>query len=178
MNKFKFFISIIVSPIVLALLSTVATASGTSVLLSWNDSESRTNIIEFVEAVTNKSSPDYVPVTERIAVFDNDGTLWSEKPVYFQLLFAIDRVKALAPEHPEWRTTQPFKAVLENDMDALAESGEAGLLELVMATHAGNTTDEFSTIVTDWRAKTNHPRLPYRSQSLLGALRRRCRQSR
>jgi hypothetical protein len=114
-----------------------AVASDSSVLPSWNDNASRQNIIEFVEAVTNKSSPDYVPAAERIAVFDNDGTLWPEKPLYFQLLFAIDRVKELAPKHPEWKTTQPFKAVLENDMDALADSGKKGLLELVIATHAG-----------------------------------------
>ncbi|MFW2441099.1 MAG: HAD family hydrolase [Arenicellales bacterium] len=147
----------------LGLFAVNALASGTSALPSWNDNASRQNIIKFVEAVTNKSSPDFVPAAERIAVFDNDGTLWSEKPVYFQLLFAIDRVKMLAPKHPEWKTTQPFKAVLDNDMDALAGSGEKGLLELVMATHAGNTTEEFSRSVTDWLASAKHPRFkrPY-----------------
>jgi phosphoglycolate phosphatase-like HAD superfamily hydrolase len=94
---------------------------------------------------------------ERIAVFDNDGTLWSEKPVYFQLLFAMDRVKALAAQHPEWKEKQPFKSVLDNDMDALAKSGEKGLLELVMASHAGNTTTEFSDIVSAWVASARHP---------------------
>ena len=132
-------------------------------LPAWNDSPAKQNILSFVAAVTDKSGPDYVPPAERIAVFDNDGTLWSEQPAYFQLLFAIDRVKTLAPEHPEWKTTLPFKAVLENDMEALAESGEKGLLQLVMATHAGNTTEEFSQIVTEWLASARHPRFkrPY-----------------
>ena len=100
---------------------------------------------------------------ERIAVFDNDGALWSEKPAYFQLLFAIDRIKQLAPQHPEWKTTQPFKAVLDNDMEALADSGEKGLLQLVMASHAGMTTTEFEQIVGDWLMTARHPRFkrPY-----------------
>ncbi|MGB5765259.1 MAG: hypothetical protein WBM38_00865, partial [Arenicellales bacterium] len=125
----------------LGLFAMSAVAAEASTLPSWKDSDTRQNIIEFVEEVTTESSPDFVPVAERIAVFDNDGTLWSEKPIYFQLLFAIDRVKALAPEHPEWKTTQPFKAVLDNDMDALADAGEKGLLQLVMATHADMTTE-------------------------------------
>ena len=163
MNKFSVYGLQLFFITYLGLFSVSAIALDSSVLASWTDSTSRQNIIEFVEVVTTKSSPDYVPAAERIAVFDNDGTLWSEKPVYFQLLFAIDRVKALAPKHPEWKTTQPFKAVLENDMDALADSGEKGLLELVMATHAGNTTEEFSRIVTDWLADAKHPRFkrPY-----------------
>jgi phosphoserine phosphatase len=113
--------------------------------------------------VTDKNGKDYVEASERIAVFDNDGTLWSEKPVYFQLLFAIDRIKALAPQHPEWKTTQPFKAVLENDVKALAASGEKGLLQLVMASHAGMTTDEFEQIVKVWLATAKHPKFkrPY-----------------
>ncbi len=130
---------------------------------SWNEGMAKSNIIEFVSTVSNPSSPAYVPPEERIATFDNDGTLWSERPVYFQLLFAIDQVKALAPQHPEWQTTQPFQAVLENDMQALAASGEHGLLELVMATHAGNTTEEFAQTVKDWLATAQHPRFkrPY-----------------
>ncbi len=132
-------------------------------LPSWNEGAAKANIIEFVQAVTDKSSVDYVPPAERIATFDNDGTLWSERPVYFQLLFAIDRVKQLAPQHPEWKTTQPFKAVLDNDMQALAASGEKGLLQLVMVTHAGITTQEFSVIVKAWLATARHPRFnrPY-----------------
>jgi phosphoglycolate phosphatase-like HAD superfamily hydrolase len=113
--------------------------------------------------VTTPDNADFVAPDERIAVFDNDGTLWSEKPAYFQLLFAIDRIRQLAPQHPEWKTTQPFKAVLDNDMDALADSGEKGLLQLVMASHAGMTTTEFEQIVGDWLMTARHPRFkrPY-----------------
>src|SRR5690606_37619707 len=100
------------------------------------------SIIAFVEKVTNPASPDFVPEAERIAVFDNDGTLWSEQPVYAQLAFALDRIKELAPQHPEWKTKQPFKAALEGDMKTLAGAGTSGLLELVLASHAGVTTDE------------------------------------
>ena len=132
-------------------------------LASWNEGSAKQNILTFVAAVTDKSGPDYVAPAERIATFDNDGALWSERPVYFQLLFAMDRVKILAPQHPEWETTQPFKAVLEDDMQALAASGKKGLLQLIMATHAGMTTEEFSQIVNDWLATARHPRFnrPY-----------------
>ncbi len=126
-------------------------------LPSWNDGAARTTIVEFVERVTNPQGPDFVPEAERIAVFDNDGCLWSEKPAYFQLLFIVDRVRALAPDHPEWASTQPFQAVLEGDMEALAASGEHGILELVMATHAGMTTAEFEAIAADWMATARHP---------------------
>jgi len=126
-------------------------------LASWNDGKAKTAIMAFVQTVTTTGSEGFVPESERIAVFDNDGTLWSEKPAYFQLLFAIDRVKALAPEHPEWKTEQPFKAVLENDMKALAESGEKGLLQLVMASHAGMTTQEFEDIIREWITTAKHP---------------------
>jgi len=127
-------------------------------LPSWNEGKTKQSIVDFVNEVTDESNSNYVPAEERIATFDNDGTLWSEKPFYFQLFFAIDRVKELVPEHPEWKTTQPFKAVLENDMEKLFSFGEHGLLELVMATHAGMTTDEFEQIVKDWLAKAKHPR--------------------
>ena len=132
-------------------------------LPSWNDGPSKQTIVAFVTAVTEKGGTDYVPPAERIAVFDNDGTLWSEKPVYFQLLFAIDRIKTLSPQHPEWKTQQPFKAVLENDIDALAASGEKGLFELIMASHAGMTTDAFEQIVIKWLATAKHSRFnrPY-----------------
>lgn len=126
-------------------------------LPSWNDCASKTAIVDFVDRVTDSASPDFVPEPERIAVFDNDGTLWSEQPAYFQLFFAMDRVKAMAPEHPERATQQPFQAVLENDMEALAASGVHGILELVMATHAGMTTEEFEAIVSDWLATARHP---------------------
>jgi phosphoserine phosphatase len=139
------------------LLGTSATYAET-VLPSWNDGEAKKAIVAFVERVTTSGSPDFVPPPERIAVFDNDGTLWSEQPYYFQLAFAADRVRALAPKNPDWKNTQPFKAVLENDLQALVEAGEKGLLELIMATHAGITTEEFSRIVDDWVASARHPR--------------------
>ena len=126
-------------------------------LSSWNDGKSKTDIINFVKAVTDKNSPDFVVEKDRIATFDNDGTLWSEQPVYFQLFFAIDRVKALAPQHPEWKTTQPFQAVLEGDMKALMKSGKKGLLELVMTTHTGMSDEEFDAIVIEWIKTAKHP---------------------
>jgi len=126
-------------------------------LPSWNDGATKAAIVDFVHRVSDSTSSAFVPEAERIAVFDNDGTLWSERPVYFQLLFAIDRVKAMASDHPEWADTQPFKAVLDGDMEALAAAGEHGLLELVMATHAGMTTEEFEAVATDWLATARHP---------------------
>ncbi|MCF6225611.1 MAG: haloacid dehalogenase-like hydrolase [Xanthomonadales bacterium] len=129
----------------------------TDPLASWTEGATKQRITEFVNTVTDKTSPDFVPVNMRIATFDNDGTLWAEKPTYFQLLFIIDRVKAMAAEHPEWKTTQPFQAVLENDMAAMKASGEHGLIELAMATHSGMTTDEFEIIVNDWLASARHP---------------------
>jgi len=142
--------------VVVLLASTAATAAGP--LGSWNDGRTKTAIVDFVQAATTTGGADFIPVSERIAVFDNDGTLWPEKPAYFQLLFAIDRVKTLAPEHPEWRERQPFKAVLDGDLQALADAGEKGLLELVMATHAGMSTVEFARIVEDWIATARHPK--------------------
>ncbi len=144
------------------LLSTAAFATSDP-LASWNDGPSKNAITTFVKAVTDKSGPDYVQPSERIAVFDNDGTLWPEKPAYFQLFFAIDRVKEMAADHPEWKSTQPFQAVLEGDMETLAASGEKGLIELVMTTHAGMTSDEFTDIVNKWLQTAKHPTLkkPY-----------------
>ena len=132
-------------------------------LPSWNEGATKSAIINYVSEVTNAESENLIAISDRIATFDNDGNLWSEQPAYFQLFFAIDRVKALAPEHPEWKTEQPFKAVLENDMEELAKQGEHGILKLVMATHAGNTTDEFEAIVKAWLATAKHPRFnrPY-----------------
>jgi phosphoglycolate phosphatase-like HAD superfamily hydrolase len=132
-------------------------------LPSWNGGPAKTAIVEFVEAVTTEGGVNYVPPDARIATFDNDGTLWAEQPIYFQFAFALDRIKALAPQHPEWQDTQPFKAVLEGDPQALAASGEKGLLEIIAATHAGMTTDEFSATVADWLATARHPRFdrPY-----------------
>ena len=129
-----------------------------SALPSWNDGPAKKAIVDFVEKVTREGGPDYVAPAERIAVFDNDGTLWSEQPVYFQLAFALDRIKALADQHPEWKDKQPFKAVLENDMEALAKSGKRGLIELVMASHAGMSTEEFEKTASEWLAKAKHPK--------------------
>src|SRR5205823_976842 len=118
-------------------------------LPSWNDGKTKQAILDFVKKVTAKGNAEYVPPAQRIAVFDNDGTLWTEQPIYVQLAFALDRVKALAPQHPEWKDQQPFKAVLDGDMKALAEAGEKGVVEILMATHAGMSTEEFERIVKD-----------------------------
>ena len=142
---------------------TVQALAQTDPLPSWNDGATKQAITAFVARVTRQGNPDFVPPDERIATFDNDGTLWVEQPMYVQLAFALDRVKALAALHPEWKDTQPFKAVLEGDMKTLAASGEHGMAELVMATHAGMTSEEFQRIVIDWLATARDPRFkrPY-----------------
>ncbi len=134
-------------------------------LPSWNDGQAKAAIKKFVADVTTPGSPDFVPPLERIATFDNDGTLWCEMPIYVQCAFAIDRVHELAPLHPEWKDRQPFKAVLENNKEAIIAGGEVGLVEIVMATHTGITPDRFEQIVRDWLAKARHPRFhrPYTS---------------
>ena len=132
-------------------------------LPSWNDGTTRNAIIDYVTDVTDENSSNFIPVIDRIATFDNDGNLWSEQPAYFQLFFAIDRVKTLAENNPEWKDKQPFKAVLEDDMKTLMSYGEHGLLEIVMASHAGNTVEEFEQIVKEWLTVAKHPRFnqPY-----------------
>jgi hypothetical protein len=135
----------------------VTRAAAEEPLPSWNDTDHKKAIVAFVEKVTKEGTPDFVPVPERIATFDNDGTLWSEQPLYFQFYFVIDRVKALAPKHAEWKTKEPFGALLKGDMKAVMASGEKGLMALVAATHAGLTTDEFSKSVADWIATAKHP---------------------
>lgn len=127
-------------------------------LPSWNHTAPKQAIIEFVEKVTQQGASDFVPVPERIAVFDNDGTLWSEQPAYFQLFFAIDRIKALAPKHPEWQTEEPFASLLKGDMKTALAGGEKALFDIIMATHAGLTTEEFETVVADWIATAKHPK--------------------
>jgi phosphoserine phosphatase len=127
-------------------------------LPSWNDTAPKKAIVAFVEKVTKEGSPDFVAVPERIATFDNDGCLWAEQPMYFQLLFALDRVKALAPQHPEWKTQEPFASLLKGDMKAALTGGEHAIVEIVMATHAGITTEEFEQIVKDWFATARHPK--------------------
>jgi phosphoglycolate phosphatase-like HAD superfamily hydrolase len=133
-------------------------AAGAPALESWNDTAPKTAIVAFVERVTKQGSADFVPVPERIAVFDNDGTLWAEQPMYFQLAFMFDRVKALAPEHPEWKTREPFASLLKGDMKGVLGGGEKGLMELMAATHAGMTTEEFSRSVSDWIATAKNPK--------------------
>lgn len=126
-------------------------------LASWTKSETKTAIVNYVSSVTQPESDYFIPVEDRIAVFDNDGTLWSEKPLYFQLFFILDRVKEMADEHPEWKDEQPFKAVLENDMKALLHSGEEGLIKLMMATHSGMSTEAFKDLVKQWAQSAKHP---------------------
>ena len=135
-----------------------ASAKAEDPLASWNDVASKKAIIAFVEEVVDPGSSHFILEAERIATFDNDGTLWSEQPVYFQLAFAIDRVKALAPQHPEWNEKQPFKAILEGDVETALAGGEHAILELVMATHSGITTEAFAETVRDWIETARHPR--------------------
>ncbi len=136
----------------------VTTADAQDPLPSWNDGPAKQAITDFVAKVTKEGSPDFVPVPERIATFDNDGTLWCEQPMYFQLLFALDRVKALAPQHPEWKDKEPFASLLKGDVKAALAGGEHAIAEIIMATHAGMTTEEFEKIVTDWIATAKHPK--------------------
>ena len=136
----------------------------TDPLPSWNDGAVKKSITEFVSRVTADGTPDFVPVPERVATFDNDGTLWCEQPVYFQGAFASDRIKAMVPQHPEWKTTQPFKGLLERDMKAVAASGEKGVLQILAASHSGMTTDEFRTSVLEWLATARHHAQLYRSR--------------
>lgn len=132
-------------------------------LPSWNDGAAKKSITDFVSRVTTQGQPDYVVPASRIAVFDNDGTLWCEQPVYFQAAFAFDRIKAMAPQHPEWKQQQPFKAFLEGDKKMLAAQDEKGVLTLLAAAHSNMTTDEFAKAVADWLAGARHPRFgrPY-----------------
>jgi hypothetical protein len=144
--------------VLFALASAVLPARAADPLPSWNDTAPRQAIIDFVRRVTTPGSPDFVPAAERIATFDNDGTLWAEQPVYFQALFVFDRIRELAPQHPEWKSTEPFAAALRGDLHAALAGGEHALLEMVMATHAGMTTEEFSDAVEDWIANARHPK--------------------
>lgn len=142
---------------VVAVVGATSAACGADPLPSWNDTDAKQAIVSFVEKVTTTGSPEYVPPAERIATFDNDGTLWGEQPVYVQLLFVFDRIKALAPQHPEWKTTEPFAGAMQGDLKAVAATGEEGLAKLLAATHAGMTTEEFTEIVDKWIATARHP---------------------
>jgi len=149
MNKFLYAITI---------LLLTANTFAADLLPSWNNTPTKKTLVEFVAKVTKTGSPDYVDPAQRIAVFDNDGTLWAEQPFYFQALFAFDRVKALAPSHPEWKTQEPFASVIKGDMAGALAGGEKALVELIMATHANMTTDEFAGVVRDWVATAKHPK--------------------
>lgn len=138
--------------VILALAAATASAQP-DVLPSWNDTGAKQALLDFVASVEAAG----IPAAERIAVFDNDGCLWAEQPAYFQLLFAVDRIKAMSPEHPEWETEEPFASLIKGDKAAVLAGGEKAILELVMATHAGMTTDEFRTIVEEWMATARHP---------------------
>src|SRR5439155_2814750 len=141
----------------LAFRATVAEAAAAP-LPSWNDTAPKKAIVAFVERVTKEGSPDFVPAAERIATFDNDGTLWCEQPMPVQLFFALDRVKALAPQHPEWKDKEPFASLLKGDVKGALAGGEPAIFQIVMATHAGMTTEEFEKIVRDWLATAKHPK--------------------
>jgi phosphoserine phosphatase len=147
----------------IATLAFASLAAAAEPLPSWNEGQAKRAIVGFVQRVTTAGGADFVAPPQRIAVFDNDGTLWAEQPMYVQLAFALYRVNALAPMHPEWKDKQPFKAALEGDLKTVAAGGEHALLELMMATHAGMTTEAFARVVTDWLATAKHPRFkrPY-----------------
>lgn len=154
----------IVKPAVLGLLvsfvlaqAALAEPARPDPLPSWQEGATKKAIVEFVSTVTKPGSKDFVPPSERIATFDNDGTLWAEQPMYFQLFFALDRVKALAPQHPEWKTQEPFASILKGDLKSALAGGDKAIMEIVAATHAGVTSDEFSKVVTDWLATAKHP---------------------
>ena len=154
---------IIAAALVCVLAFATAVARAADPLSSWNDGPAKRAIVEFVQATTDKSSPKFVPREARIATFDNDGTLWAEQPMYFQFFFALDRVKALAPQHPEWKDKEPFASLLKGDVKGALAGGERAMVEIVMATHAGMTTEEFEKIVKDWLATAKHPKFtrPY-----------------
>src|SRR5258705_6501047 len=143
-------------PILLA-LPALAQTGATDPLPSWSDTATKKAIVTFVERVTKQGSPELVPPAERIATFDNDGTLWAEQPIYFQLAFALDRVKALAPLHPEWKDKEPFASLLKGDLKGALAGGEAAIFEIVTVTHSGMTTVEFEQIVHDWISTAKHP---------------------
>ena len=155
---FRTFRNICLSLCLFTFLAATASLAGEDPLPSWNDTASKKAIVAFVEKVATPGSPDYVRPAERIATFDNDGTLWSEQPMYFQIVFAIDRVKALALQHPEWKTQEPFASVLKGDLKTALKGGEKALLQIVMASHAGMTTTEFENIVKDWLTRARHPK--------------------
>jgi phosphoglycolate phosphatase-like HAD superfamily hydrolase len=156
--KVKLALLYILTLVIAPISKDLAIAQTTDALPSWNDGKTKQSIVAFVEKVTTQGSPDFVPPAERIATFDNDGTLWAEQPMYSQLFFALDRVKALAPKHPEWKGKEPFASLLKGDVKTALAGGDKAILEIVMATHAGMTTEEFEQTVKDWIASAKHPK--------------------
>src|SRR5712675_2006649 len=150
-------LSVLVALPVLLALPAMAQTGAADPLPSWNDTATKQAIVTFVQRVTTAGSPDLVPPAERIATFDNDGTLWAEQPIYFQLAFALDRVKALAPMHPEWKDKEPFASLLKGDLKGALAGGEAAIFEIVTVTHSGMTTVEFEQIVQEWISTARHP---------------------
>lgn len=156
--KLNITFSKIISTLMFGLLLIISNfAQANDPLPSWNEGPTKQSIIDFVEKTTKKDSPDFLPESERIATFDNDGTLWAEQPMYFQLFFALDRVKAMAPQHPEWKTQEPFASILKGDLKAVMAGGEKSVFEIIMTTHAGMSTEEFESIVKNWATTAKHP---------------------
>jgi hypothetical protein len=150
--------NLIAAALAVALAFTAVIARAADPLPSWNDTAPKKAIVAFVERVTKEGSSDFVPVPERVATFDNDGTLWAEQPMYFQLFFTLDRVKALAPQHPEWKTKEPFASLLKGDVKGALAGGDKAILQIVAATHTGMSTKEFEQLVKDWIATAKHPK--------------------
>ncbi len=163
MRKYTFLLSSVVTGVFGAVLFVTGASAQEDPLPSWNDGPNKQAIVEFVAAVTEEGGPDYVEPGARIATFDNDGTLWTEHPMYTQLAFALDQVRAMAPDHPEWKDEEPFKSILAEDMKGVAASGAKGLTDIVAATHAGMSTADFESTVTNWFSTAKHPRFdrPY-----------------
>lgn len=153
----RIFMTIFFWGLTIVTISAQTTIANTKLLPSWNDGNTKKSIIDFVNKTTTKGSADFILLTDRIACFDNDGTLWSEQPLYFQFFFAIDRIKTMAPQHPEWKNQEPFKSILEGNLKAALAGGEHSIVEIVMATHAGMSTTTFDKIVTDWIDTAKHP---------------------
>jgi len=149
--------NIIAAALFCALAFTTTVTQSADLLPSWSEGKTKQSILDFVSKVTKKGSPDFVPPAERIATFDNDGTLWAEQPLYFQLIFAIDQVKAQAPEHPEWKEKEPYKSLLAGDMKGALAGGERSLMEIMVVGHSNMTTEEFERIVKNWLATAKHP---------------------
>jgi phosphoserine phosphatase len=156
-KAYQIIVNFLTCALLALLLMIFSSAKKSDPLPSWKDDGAKRAIIAFVESITNPASKSYVPKQDRIAVFDNDGTLWAEQPMYFQLFFVLDRIKALSPQHPEWKQMEPFASLLNGDVKAALSSGEHAVAELIMATHAGLTTEEFEKVVTDWITTAKHP---------------------